>query len=101
MVCMYMAFDNPFQRQLVAANVLDQPVSLGVGNASGGIVKVEYRVEDGAGTAGRVCNDVADCVGRFVKEGLDVGSGVHVNRIVAHSCPRNRVAINSLLSISG
>ena len=68
MVCVDMGFKNPLQSKLFAANKGDHGIGgPGVG-ATGGIIEIQHRIDNRAGAASRVGQDIGYRICRLIKK---------------------------------
>ena len=65
---MYMGLQNPDYIEIVFANKSDDGVSRSHVGSPSGIIKIEYRIYNRAGTAIRVLDDIAKGVRRLIKK---------------------------------
>ena len=73
MVGVDVAFEDPFDGQVLGTDVIDDPVGgIGVG-AARGVVEVQHAVDDGAGAAVRFADNIGYGESRLVKEGFYKG----------------------------
>ena len=68
MVGVDMGFDQPFDRQALDADKGDDLLGVVIGDPPGGIVDVHHAVDDRAGVAGGVADDIADRVGGRIEK---------------------------------
>ena len=67
----YVGFQDPLDLQVVAADVLNNLISRAHIGASCGVVKIQDRIENGAGLAVRVTHHITECIGGFIKKMLN------------------------------
>ncbi len=73
MVRMDMGFDDPLELEVVLPDMLDNRVGMIIGDPARRVIDVHYRVDDSAGTRGRVFDHVADGIGCRIEESLNLG----------------------------
>ncbi len=81
-VGMDMGLDQPFEPEAVVADMVDDPVGGGEGDAPGRVVDVHDAVDDGAGIGTGILDHVGNRVGLRIEEGGDLGLRRRIDRVV-------------------
>lgn len=81
MICVNMGFDDPFQCETLCLDHANEGISMLIRNAASGVVDVHDAVDNGAGFGSWIGDNVADRVGGFVKEGLNLRFDIGVRGV--------------------